>query len=106
MKLIRALSLCLALKVVLSFPESGDPITEEPKLNRPNTETYVATIFENAPCSSWDLILTSQYTPPPSSSWSRVILDFSVSLSHLDNFLFGLAFFTFCFTVNRKFPGK
>mmetsp|Transcript_13649 Transcript_13649/g.23967 ORF Transcript_13649/g.23967 Transcript_13649/m.23967 type:complete len:634 (-) Transcript_13649:125-2026(-) len=79
MKLIRVLGLFLGLKVVLSFPESGDPITEEPKLNRPNTETYVATIFENAPCSSWDLILTSQYTPPPSSSWSRVILDFSAS---------------------------
>jgi len=79
MKLIRVLGLCLSVKVILSFPESGDPITEEPKLVRPNTEAYVATIFENAPCSSWDLILTSQYTPPPTTSWSRVVLDFSVS---------------------------
>lgn len=79
MKLVCVLFLCLGLGLVLSFPESGDPITEEPTLVRPNTEKFVVTVFENAACSSWDLILTSQYIPPPDKLWSRVILDFSAS---------------------------
>jgi hypothetical protein len=63
---------------VRAFPESADPITEEPPLVRPDTAQTKVVIFENAACSSWSLVLTSQYTPPATKKWSKVILDFSV----------------------------
>lgn len=80
--IVKLLVLCsLVVRFVNAFPESGDPITEEPPLYRPDTAANKVVIFENAACSSWDLVLQSQYVPPsPWKSWSKVILDFSVSL--------------------------
>jgi hypothetical protein len=75
--MIAMIAALLGVAVVRSFPESGDPITEEPPLTRPNTAKERVIIFENAPCTSWDLVLTSQYTPPTLAvKWSKVILDF------------------------------
>ncbi|KAJ1439728.1 peptide N-acetyl-beta-D-glucosaminyl asparaginase amidase A-domain-containing protein [Ochromonadaceae sp. CCMP2298] len=62
-----------------AFPESGDPITQEPPLDRPTTKSYTVQIFDQAACSSWDTVLTSLFEPPPQNPWSRIILDFSAS---------------------------
>jgi hypothetical protein len=72
--------LALVLERRDAFPESGDPITEEPPLERPATKSYKVQIFDQAPCSSWSAVLTSLFEPPPSEGpWSRIILDFSAS---------------------------
>lgn len=45
---------------------------------RPDSKSYKVMIFEDAPCSSWDLVSSAQYIPPESSGpWSRIILDVS-----------------------------
>jgi hypothetical protein len=74
-------ALLLWIVVVRAFPESANPITEEPPLVRPNTAQTKVVIFENAACSSWNLVLSSEYSPPDTKKWSKVILDFSVSHS-------------------------
>lgn len=88
------ISLLISLFVVYGFPESGDPITEEPALIRPKTPASKVVIFADVACNSWDLILTSNYTPPLSSNkWSRVILDVSVIIIILYFYLFNNSVF-------------
>jgi hypothetical protein len=101
--MIVVLAALLGVAVVWSFPESGNPITEEPPLTRPNTAKERVIIFENAPCTSWDLVLTSKYTPPTLDvKWSKVILDFSV----LDFVLLRACELPVIFTVLQRRPAK
>lgn len=65
-----------------TFPNSDNPITELPLLSRPSTTSYTVNIFHEAPCNSWNAILTSNYIPPAlpaSGNWNMIILDMMVS---------------------------
>lgn len=80
----RALTFISAITIVFgSFPNSDNPITELPLLSRPTTPSYTVNIFHEAPCSSWNAILTSNYNPPSVSitgTWSKIILDMKVGI--------------------------
>mmetsp|Transcript_8112 Transcript_8112/g.13489 ORF Transcript_8112/g.13489 Transcript_8112/m.13489 type:complete len:653 (+) Transcript_8112:107-2065(+) len=80
--LLYALGLILIfVERTTAFPESDNPITEEPPLERPDTESYVVSVFESAACDSWNAILTGSFNPPSSSSgpWSKIIMDVVIS---------------------------
>jgi hypothetical protein len=62
-----------------NFPESDDPITELPSLQRPSTPSHTVRVFDEAACTSWNEILTSNYEPPAGGAWNRVIFDMMVS---------------------------
>jgi hypothetical protein len=72
---------------VATFPQSDDPITELPPLQRPTTASHTVRVFNEAACTSWNEILTGNYEPPIGGSWSRVILDMMVSPLPLSAFL-------------------
>ena len=76
-----ALLVLFYLGFSFSFPESGNPITQEPPLERPVTKSITVSIFDNAPCSSWNTVLTADYIPPNGRLWNKIVLDFKVSIS-------------------------
>lgn len=62
------------------FPEYDNPITEEPLLKRPNSTSTIITIFKEVECTSWNLILTSNYIPPKENKkWSKIIFDMKIT---------------------------
>ena len=75
----------LALACATAFPQSGDPITADPPAAPAGAEPCdVVTLFENATCSGYNLVLRRPWGGAPSAcggAWARVVLRFDGAVS-------------------------
>ena len=87
----------LEWKQMVSFPQSDNPITESPALIRPSSSepSCTVTVFDEAACDSWNLVLQSTIALPTTDlcsnmtysnsngnahgTWNRIIMDISVT---------------------------
>jgi hypothetical protein len=79
------------LQISFAFPDSGNPISGQPPLDRPKTKFFEFSVIDFADCSYYGEVITQKFTPPTFSDgpWSKIILDVNATVKGVQFDRFG-----------------